>query len=53
MFDVLKIYDEILSRRNSEKLFEICFDEVCPPKIYLTKCFVAGACSFSLSIKEI
>ena len=32
-------HDEILSRRNSEKLSEIFFDEFYPPKIYLTKKF--------------
>ena len=33
-------HDEILSRRNFEKLSEIFFDKVYPPKIYLTKIFV-------------
>ena len=42
MFDVLKIHDEILSRRNSEKLSEIFYDEVYPPKIYMMKFFVAN-----------
>ena len=37
MFDALKIQDEILSRRNSEKLSEIFFVEVYPPKINLTR----------------
>ena len=39
---VLKTHDEILSRRNSEKLSEIFFDEVYPPKFYLTNFFVAS-----------
>ena len=42
IFCVLKIHDEILSRRNSEKLLEIFFDEVYLPKFYLTKFFVAN-----------
>ena len=46
MFDVLKIVDKILSWRNSEKS-EIFFDEVYPPKICLTKFFVANVFYFS------
>ena len=42
LFCVLKIHEEILSRRNSEKLSEMFFDEVYPPKFYLTKFFVAN-----------
>ena len=37
---VIKIDDEILSRRNSENLSEIFFDEVYPLKIHLTKKFL-------------
>ena len=39
---VLKIMDEILSRRIFKKLSKIFFDEVYPPKSYLTKFFVAN-----------
>ena len=46
LFCVLKIHDEILSRRNSEKLSEIFFDEVYPLKFYLTKFFVSNVLNF-------
>ena len=41
LLDVLRIHEEILSRRNSEKVSEIFFAVVYPPKIYLIKFFVA------------
>ena len=47
LFCVLKkTHDKILSRRHSEKLSEIFFDEVYPPKFYLTKFFVANVQGF-------
>ena len=44
---MVKIHDEILLLRDSEKLPEIFFNKVYPPKIYLTKLFVANVLPFS------